>query len=179
MTVLLEAGADKDKTADNGLTPLCFAALRGLCNVASILMEAGADMNKADSFGNTPLFIAASVRPGDTPLHLTNAEKIVSLLLDAGADKDKANNSGCTPLHVVAMFGCAGHTHIVQVLLFSQYWGGVSVFTECSLLLYLVLIAHSFFSFTKPGWANVPRRCCRRATGDGRIIHSPWSLAMG
>jgi ankyrin repeat protein len=136
VVMLLEAGADKDKTADNGLTPLCFAALGGLheraerglnidlCKVANILMEFGADMNKADSDGNTPLYIAASVRPGNIygniPLHLANAEKFVSLLLDAGADKDKANNLGRTPLHVAAK---RGHTHIVQVLLSSRFWG--------------------------------------------------------
>ena len=57
--MLIEAGADANKVADYGVTPLYIAAQEGHEAVARALIEAGADVNKAIYNGVTPLHIAA------------------------------------------------------------------------------------------------------------------------
>ena len=51
---LIEAGADVNKAADDGETPLYTAASNGHEAVVTALIEAGADVNKADNGGKTP-----------------------------------------------------------------------------------------------------------------------------
>ena len=45
--LLIEAGADKDRAPQNGLTPLGIAVARGNLHMARLLIEAGANKEKA------------------------------------------------------------------------------------------------------------------------------------
>lgn len=66
---------------EDGVTPLIYAAGRGLGDEVSRLIAMGADINWRDAMGNNALMEAAS--NGHTA--------IVQLLLDAGCDVDVAN----------------------------------------------------------------------------------------
>ena len=55
----MDAGADKEKATDDGLTPLHFAAHQGHHAVVQCLLDAGADKEKASNDGFTPLHFAA------------------------------------------------------------------------------------------------------------------------
>ena len=57
--LLIEAGADVNKAANRGRTPLYTAVHDGLIEVAKVLIEAGADVNKATKYGSTPLKAAS------------------------------------------------------------------------------------------------------------------------
>jgi cytohesin len=72
---LIEAGADVNKAADDGRTPLFMAARKGHEAVVRELIELGADINKAADNGVTPLVVAAT----------KGHEKIVQILRDADA----------------------------------------------------------------------------------------------
>ncbi len=52
---LIQAGAEINKAAENGETPLYTAAERGHEAVVRALIEAGADVNKSVNDGATPL----------------------------------------------------------------------------------------------------------------------------
>jgi ankyrin repeat protein len=58
---LLQGGADVDKTANNGYTPLCMACQQGHLPVVQALLEGGADVDKAMDDGATPLYIASQM----------------------------------------------------------------------------------------------------------------------
>ena len=88
MRTLLDAGADKDLAADDGVTPLIIAALHGRDAVVRSLLPAGADKDLATNNGVTPLCIAAH----------NGHDATVRTLLDAGADKNIAANDGTTPM---------------------------------------------------------------------------------
>ena len=64
--VLLEKGAEPDKTNAVGSTPLHLAAETGRKSVAKMLLERGADPRKANEYGQTPLSLAMS--PSLVPL---------------------------------------------------------------------------------------------------------------
>ena len=105
--LLLESGADKDKTGFRGLrsqTPLQFAAANGDAEVARLLLAHGADKDKTAHSGETPLITAAS----------NGHSEVVKLLLDCGADRFKAANGGMTLLYAAA---ASGHLEVVKVLL--------------------------------------------------------------
>jgi ankyrin repeat protein len=72
--VLLEAGADANKAADDRSLPLQMAAHDGHSAVIKALLGSGADLHKTDGDGNTMLIIA--VRSD----HLA----VVEALLEAG-----------------------------------------------------------------------------------------------
>merc|ERR1712167_529619 len=55
---LCEAGADKDKAADDGATPLYISCEEGHLEIVKYLCEAGADKDKAMNDGITPLYIS-------------------------------------------------------------------------------------------------------------------------
>lgn len=57
--VLLEFGASKNASHDDGTSAMSVAAENGRVPVVRALIEAGADMNAARSDGATPLLIAA------------------------------------------------------------------------------------------------------------------------
>ena len=87
--LLVEAGADKNKADNDGLTPLFMASHNGLLEIVRLLIDAGADKDQAPFTryytGMKPLYIAC--KKG----HL----EIVRLLVDAGADKKIV-----TPSHI-------------------------------------------------------------------------------
>jgi hypothetical protein len=56
---LIHAGADIDKAADDGATPLYVASQNGHVEVVRALVEGGADIDKAKDGGYTPLYIAS------------------------------------------------------------------------------------------------------------------------
>ncbi len=73
---LMVAGADLNKTKDDGVTPLILAAHQGHETVVRVLIELGADVNKATDNGWTPLSIVSA--------HYGKAA-IVQILKAAGA----------------------------------------------------------------------------------------------
>lgn len=60
METLIRAGAAVDTAADNGYTPLHWAALGRHLNVVRLLLEYGADAEAEDNKGRTLLDIAIS-----------------------------------------------------------------------------------------------------------------------
>ena len=60
VSILAERGADINKAANGGYTPLYAASKKGHVEVVRILAERGADINKATNNGRTPLQIAVS-----------------------------------------------------------------------------------------------------------------------
>jgi cytohesin len=52
---LIQAGADVNRAANNGATPLYFAAQNGHEAVVLALIQAGGDVNKAADNSATPL----------------------------------------------------------------------------------------------------------------------------
>ena len=105
MRVLAEAGADPNRTADDGTTPLMLAAGLGRymaetlvtearsLGAAALAIELGADVDAANETGSTALHGAAHVK--------SNA--LVRLLVEHGASLDPVNARGQTPLAVAEL----------------------------------------------------------------------------
>ncbi|CAE7767557.1 unnamed protein product, partial [Symbiodinium sp. CCMP2456] len=72
--LLLEAGADKDTSDEQGRTSLIEASLGNHAEIAQLLLEARADVHALDNFGRTALLCASGCG------HMA----IVNLLLEAG-----------------------------------------------------------------------------------------------
>ena len=90
--LLLEAGADPNKTDDMGQTPLFVAVRRGQEDLVRMLLEAGALLTK----------------PSGEPqalLHEATSPALVDMLVLAGADVDALNELGFSPLHQQAKVG--------------------------------------------------------------------------
>jgi ankyrin repeat protein len=91
-----ELGADVNREADNGFTPLLFAIQKGDMRVARILIEdLGADVNKASHEGRTPLMMASYHKHA----------KIVHLLTKHGADSQASAPDFGTAANVSKRFG--------------------------------------------------------------------------
>jgi len=56
--LLIENGADINKSDNYGQTPLFIACQNGYLEIVKLLIENGADINKSNNNGKTPLFIA-------------------------------------------------------------------------------------------------------------------------
>ena len=108
--ILLDRGADPNKTNSWGKTPLHGAVMqlnarKGHKEVVQLLLNRGANPNTNDHHGISPLGHAAKYK------HTI----LVQLLLDAGADPNQKNNDGdLTPLHYASSHG---YKDIVQLLL--------------------------------------------------------------
>lgn len=74
--MLIDAGADVDKTGKDGQTPMMLAAKLGHTNVVQVLIDADAYLNDTDPTGRTPLELAQERRHRHT----------VELLIAAGAE---------------------------------------------------------------------------------------------
>lgn len=90
--LLLNAGADPNKTNKDGLTALHVACRRGESNerFVDMLLRAGADPNRAGG------------QDGWTPLHIASSQESIEsarLLLEAGADPNLPDDDGMTALH--------------------------------------------------------------------------------
>lgn len=95
---LLMAGADVNRAAPYGGTPLATAAYNGHTACVNALLRAkGIDVNKADKNGETPLNLA--VFQGHTDC--------MTALIRAGADVNKGEKNGITPLIQAAFRGRA------------------------------------------------------------------------
>ena len=102
--LLLQAGADVNVRADDGLMPLHLAALGGETEVAGLLVARGADVHARDDIsGWTPLYWAAAHG------HASVAE----LLLAKGTDLNAKDRQGRTPLDIAAK---ERHTELVALL---------------------------------------------------------------
>ncbi len=89
---LIDHGADVNGPADDGSTPLLWAAHRDDRVLVERLLKAHADARMANKYGATPMSEAAAY--GDPA--------VIELLLKAGADPDSPNADGQTALMVVA-----------------------------------------------------------------------------
>ncbi len=98
----------KDK---NGLTPLCWAALKGNDEFAHLLLEKGANANSASEDGDTPLICALKTWIGlpDESKEIINKRrenkvKIFHKLLEHQADVNHLNKDGISPLMQSVLF---------------------------------------------------------------------------
>ena len=102
--LLLDRGANPNKSQKYGVTPLHKAAHHGHKAVIKLLLDKGADPNGSDQDGWTALHWATYCDHKD----------VVKLLLERGADPNKAHVYGTTPLHKAARYG---HKSVFQLLL--------------------------------------------------------------
>ena len=93
--ILVEQGADQNKTTINGETPIAMASFNGHLEVVKYLLEQGSSIEKVDNDGWTPLNSGV----------LAGQLEVVQYLLEQGADRDKGNVEGGTPLHHAAHMG--------------------------------------------------------------------------
>lgn len=98
------SGADINKEDREGLTPLCWACLRGKLQVAQCLVERGANLNHTDKTGRTPLDLAA----------FQGNQMLVQFLLDRGAAIEHVDINGMRPLD--RAIGCR-NIQVVQCFL--------------------------------------------------------------
>ena len=97
MQLLLDKGADTESRAENGRTPLSWAAAKARKELVRLLLEKGADIESRDRDGRTPLSWAVAERPTwhNRP---REGEAVVHLLIEKGADIKSEDNQGRTPL---------------------------------------------------------------------------------
>ncbi|KAF3927622.1 Ankyrin-2 [Arthrobotrys entomopaga] len=80
---LIDAGADKQRTCNNGMSPLHHACCRDHPRTTAALLKNGADLEAEDFQGRTPLACAIDMGQGNT----------IKLLIKAGAKLDKIGKS--------------------------------------------------------------------------------------
>ena len=101
--LLIDRGADVNRTYDDGATALHLACQEGHTEVAGLLIDRGADINAALPDGRTAFFVACQ----------NNRYDIVELLMRKGAITDKAAEGGLLPLEIAI---ANGHDAIVELL---------------------------------------------------------------
>ena len=134
--LLLDNGADINKTHKCSWTPTYIACFHGHVDAVRLLLDSGAAIDKASVMGETPLYTACCkgyidvVRlllekgaevdkvnlMGETPLYTAccyDNINVAQFLLEKGAEVDKANNNEETPLFIACK---KGHTKIVKLL---------------------------------------------------------------
>ena len=102
--LLLKANANPNYQAEDGLTPLYYAAQEGHSILVELLLQANVNINFQMNNGGTPLSIATQKGHADT----------VAILLQANANPNTQRNDGSTCLHTAAY---QGHADIVAILL--------------------------------------------------------------
>lgn len=101
---LLDAGANKDRKADDGSTPLILASRYGHAKAVRLLLKVGSHIERATTCGATALIFAVQ----------HNHEEVVRLLLESGANKNNASgDAGLSPQHVAAV---CGHFEVARLL---------------------------------------------------------------
>ncbi|HEX3743861.1 MAG TPA: ankyrin repeat domain-containing protein [Bryobacteraceae bacterium] len=101
---LLSHKADVNAVAEDGATPLMWAAHWDDLTTADLLIRAGAKVNASNQLGVTPLSLACT----------NGSAALVTRLLDAGADPNLGQLSGETPLMTCS---CSGNPDTVEALL--------------------------------------------------------------
>ncbi|KAL1694074.1 ankyrin repeat-containing domain protein [Schizophyllum commune] len=113
ITVLLDAGADKESRDVDGCTALHYATRGAYLGAVSLLLERGADVNAPEKTGKTALHFAAtgvilrsaaeerSVVEGPAPSMRPNIE-VARALINSGAHADSQDDNGNQPLHLAA-----------------------------------------------------------------------------
>ncbi len=95
--LLLELGADPNRSGKAGRTPLIQATVNSHHAYLNTLVAAGADLEATDEAGRTALHHAAVTR--------FEGERVAARLLDAGADLEARDGEGRTPLCVAQAEG--------------------------------------------------------------------------
>ncbi|CAG9990473.1 unnamed protein product [Clonostachys byssicola] len=102
--VLIEAGADVNRQATDGYTPLMVAASYHQIGIMRLLLSRGDSRNRIDR--RERRYANGKNRNGRTALHVAAVScnpKAVQLLLDEGASASERDSYGYTPLHYVAL----------------------------------------------------------------------------
>ena len=91
--LLIEAGADINKTDPEAVTPLLMASLNAKWDSAKLLIEAGAWLDKWDIYGRNPLYAAVDYntlphggRPDRLSDNLATSLEIIALILEQGGN---------------------------------------------------------------------------------------------
>jgi len=92
-SLLIEGGADINKTDPEAVTPLLMANLNAKWDSAKLLIEAGAWLDKWDYYGRNPLYAAVDYstlphggRPDRLSNDLSTAQDIIGLILEEGGN---------------------------------------------------------------------------------------------
>jgi len=96
VSLLLQKGADPEKAAANGATPLLYAVEKSNEKVAAALLAGGADPEVKTPRKDTPLILAARADDAD----------MVRVLLEGGADVRARNWTKDTALIDAVRYGC-------------------------------------------------------------------------
>lgn len=115
LRLLLEAGADHDKTNQYGSTAVLFAVYSDNTECLRLLIEAGADVDNINHERDAII----RGRDGGVATALIRAARsgragCMRLLLNAGADTDRKDEHGAT---AVLLAACGNHTECLQLLL--------------------------------------------------------------
>ena len=102
--ILLENGADPNKTTIRNETALYWATLKRKPHIADLLVKHRADVNIADEHGETPLHLAC----------LYGMKETAQIFIKNGADINKENNLRRTALHQAVN---GQYPEIVKILL--------------------------------------------------------------
>ena len=107
--VLLGRGAEFGAKAEQGKTPLHFAASYGDLEFVKLLVAAGASVDTRTASGATPLHLVSSGRSlwgNDLELNgsPTKYSDIAKYLLEQGADANANDDMKSTPLYIAAVF---------------------------------------------------------------------------
>ncbi|KUL83144.1 hypothetical protein ZTR_10995 [Talaromyces verruculosus] len=110
LSILLQHGADIEKSDNYGWRPLHLACYRGHTEIAKILIDAGADVHASTVKWNEPYYKPTGLYQDDPwtgqPLHLATMSgraDIVKLLLEKGVDIHASTGVD------VDSYGCPGH----------------------------------------------------------------------
>jgi hypothetical protein len=94
--LLIEAKADVNAKADNGMTPLLIASLYNFLDMARLLIDAKADVNAKSNMGNTPLQIAIKRNFLDLANLLRQASNKRNIVLPAPPPNPPPQKNGTT-----------------------------------------------------------------------------------
>jgi hypothetical protein len=101
---LLRGGADPDRSARYGITPLMVAAIRGDVSSTRLLLDAGAHMRITDGYGRTALVLAAQY----------GHARVIEVLLESGASAEtRVFGTGVTPIMLAASAGAPAAVHVL------------------------------------------------------------------
>ncbi|HLI84530.1 MAG TPA: ankyrin repeat domain-containing protein [Bryobacteraceae bacterium] len=106
--LLLDRGADINRSSGNHTSPLLIALLNGQVGLASELLERGADPNAADDYRRAALFAAIDLRNfnhekyGDLPTDGRDPMDLIKALLKKGADPNLRTDT--VPVHGLMQF---------------------------------------------------------------------------